>query len=1341
MKPFILFVSLVFYVSASYAQDYYWVGGTGNWSDHSSHWATSSGGSTFHTAAPSSTDNVSFDANSFTATSQVVTLDVEADCNSMDWTGATNFPSIVGNGNTLNIYGSLTLAADMTTDFDNVEFEATTTGHTITTNGTEMGSSSAVRFNGDGGEWTFQDNFDVESMYHIAGTINFNGQNIDAGSRFQTSGPSAKTINLGNSQITAVRWWMFGTNQTVNAGTSKLVVSSIYTDDTGDGPFTYHDLEFYNYGNLYNSATFNTITIPAGLNLQVQAGAVITVDNIVSEGTKNNIVTMSSFTPGSEASFNKASSSVTIEYVEMQDIHATGGASFIANNSVDNGNNTGWTINSIMPQNYYWVGGSGNWSDFASHWSISSGGSTMHTDYPSKFDDVFFDANSFSSADQTVTNDLLIAEFHDMDWSGVTNSPTLDASIGYSLEAYGSVTFDAGMTKDIHTLRFKGNENGLTFTALGSGSNSYITFDNNGTYDLLSDVSAATFSQWEGTVNYNNVTIDCSIDYELGNGTSSSATANLSSATINCRDLNVHSTAMVTVNKGTAVFNVDRTIDGHGISLYSVTMDGTGSILGSNTFDYLTINPGSTISFEQGETQTINQDLTLDGTKANPINLNSTSAGSQATISKASGTVDAIYLLLQDIAAAGGATFNATQTVDNGNNAGWNITGLTGSDYYWVGGSGNWSDFANHWATTSGGSTFETTVPGVLDNVIFDANSFSSAGEIVTIDSDEVNFNDLDASTSTQPFTISGNGKVMNVYGSVDLPSTVTVTVSTYNFLTVGTEILNFNNGPGSNYDFNFMSSGTWGLSSALAVKNLSIEAGTINTNNENVVVSQSISFLGTNNKTLSLGTSSVQTGSLTANMAENVTLNGGSSTISAGATWFLETHASNNITLNDITFLGGSSALLYDDLSVNTFTLEAGVTLTFVGDATVTTNELIAIGTEMDPITIDPQLVSTTLTFSQATGTVNADYLVMEEVTATGGAVFNAFNSINNGNVIGWIFHKDPQTIDFPALPDKVYGDPDFELVATATSGLTVTFEIVSGPATLDGTTVSLTGVGTVQVKAEQAGNIDYDPAPSVINSFEVIEADQEITFDVLPTMTYGDPDFELEATASSGLEVSYTSSDEAVATVDGNTVTILTAGTTIITAIQDGDMNHGPAADVQQALTVNKADQTISFDELPDYDIDLQSQPVELEATASSGLEVTYTVDGPAELDGNELTVTGEGTITVVASQAGDDNHNPADDVEQAFEVASDVLSVSLTDQGIQFYPNPVSSVLYFETTGDQTPSLELRSMEGKLILSVKEIQANQRIDLSRTRKGIYILILRQNQEIIGTSRLIVE
>jgi hypothetical protein len=66
------------------------------------------------------------------------------------------------------------------------------------------------------------------------------------------------------------------------------------------------------------------------------------------------------------------------------------------------------------------------------------------------------------------------------------------------------------------------------------------------------------------------------------------------------------------------------------------------------------------------------------------------------------------------------------------------------------------------------------------------------------------------------------------------------------------------------------------------------------------------------------------------------------------------------------------------------------------------------------------------------------------------------------------------------------------------------------------------------------------------------------------------GNPDFELTATASSGLAVSYTSSDLTVATIDGNTVTIIGLGTTTITASQEGNDNYHAADPVAQTLEV---------------------------------------------------------------------------------------------------------------------------------------------------------------------------
>ncbi len=81
-------------------------------------------------------------------------------------------------------------------------------------------------------------------------------------------------------------------------------------------------------------------------------------------------------------------------------------------------------------------------------------------------------------------------------------------------------------------------------------------------------------------------------------------------------------------------------------------------------------------------------------------------------------------------------------------------------------------------------------------------------------------------------------------------------------------------------------------------------------------------------------------------------------------------------------------------------------------------------------------------------------------------------------------------QAISFPQIPHHLTTDPPFELEATATSGLEVLFEVISGPATIDGNILTLTGqAGEVIVEATQPGNATYDPADPVRNSFLVID------------------------------------------------------------------------------------------------------------------------------------------------------------------------------------------------------------------------------------------------------------
>jgi polygalacturonase len=96
--------------------------------------------------------------------------------------------------------------------------------------------------------------------------------------------------------------------------------------------------------------------------------------------------------------------------------------------------------------------------------------------------------------------------------------------------------------------------------------------------------------------------------------------------------------------------------------------------------------------------------------------------------------------------------------------------------------------------------------------------------------------------------------------------------------------------------------------------------------------------------------------------------------------------------------------------------------------------------------------------------------------------------------------------------------------------------------------------------------------------------------------------------------------------------------------------------------SITVNKADQTINFASLPAAVNAGSPISFTLSTTGgASGNPVTFTVSGPATLSGNTLTTTGPGTISVTASQAGNDNYNAATPITQTIVVGTVQLTTT--------------------------------------------------------------------------------
>ena len=258
---------------------------------------------------------------------------------------------------------------------------------------------------------------------------------------------------------------------------------------------------------------------------------------------------------------------------------------------------------------------------------------------------------------------------------------------------------------------------------------------------------------------------------------------------------------------------------------------------------------------------------------------------------------------------------------------------------------------------------------------------------------------------------------------------------------------------------------------------------------------------------------------------------------------------------------------------------------------------------------------------------------------------------------------YKGTQTITFGALTTKAIGDADYAPGATASSGLTVSYTSSNTDvATIVSGQIHIVGVGTTTITASQTGDATYEAATSVPQTLTVSASltQQTITFGALSSKTTGDAPFDLTATASSGLAVSYSSSNTAVATVTGSTVTIVGGGTTDITASQAGNSTYAAATNVIQTLTVNKQDQTITFGALSSKtDADA---PFTVSPSSTSGLAVTLTSSNTdvALVSGSTITIVGSGTSTITASQAGNTIYNAAASVPQTLTVST-VMSVN--------------------------------------------------------------------------------
>jgi hypothetical protein len=254
---------------------------------------------------------------------------------------------------------------------------------------------------------------------------------------------------------------------------------------------------------------------------------------------------------------------------------------------------------------------------------------------------------------------------------------------------YGNLTFSANMTIPSSTTYWQiGGQSGEVnitsngvvfdrnaFVGGGSGSTVVVKF-----LDNFVQGSDKIFTTWNGIVDANDKNITIGSYSELG-GT---RTLQFGSGTwtVNGSWTLAANTANLTVVPGTATVNMisasAKTFAGAGKTWPTLNQGGAGAltITGSNTFTNITntVQP-ATITLTAKTTQTVSA-FGVSGTAGSLITLNSSIAGSRATLSDSSGVNSVSFMSIKDINATGGAIWDAPTTsgnVDAGNNAGWNF--------------------------------------------------------------------------------------------------------------------------------------------------------------------------------------------------------------------------------------------------------------------------------------------------------------------------------------------------------------------------------------------------------------------------------------------------------------------------------------------------------------------------------------------------------------------------------------------------------------------------------------------------------------------------------------------
>jgi hypothetical protein len=267
------------------------------------------------------------------------------------------------------------------------------------------------------------------------------------------------------------------------------------------------------------------------------------------------------------------------------------------------------------------------------------------------------------------------------------------------------------------------------------------------------------------------------------------------------------------------------------------------------------------------------------------------------------------------------------------------------------------------------------------------------------------------------------------------------------------------------------------------------------------------------------------------------------------------------------------------------TLTFGAAPTVRVNGTDTMTASS--ALPNSGNPITFSTTSTDCTVTSAGVVTGINAGTNNCAIVATQAG------NGSYNTGTATQIFSigKANQTITFGAqspashafMPSGTFAINPLATSAAPNSGNAVTYSsLTGGVCSVSGTTVTMLGVGTCMLAADQAGNGNYNNAAQVTQNVAIGMAPQTLTFGAAPTVKVNGTGTVSATSASpnSGNPITYSTSSTGCSVTSAGTVTGINAGTNncAIVATQAGDANYA-AGTATQTLSVGQDATTLTL------------------------------------------------------------------------------------------------------------------------------------------------------------------